>query len=70
VRISNSRWVHIDVDRIEQETDAAFLLDIDGEEIWVPKSQVADARDYVKGDENVSMSITEWIARQKGLEGE
>jgi hypothetical protein len=62
-----SSWVHIDVDRVVRETDAAFLFDIDGEEVWVPKSQIADADDYGAGDENVSVSVTAFIAREKGL---
>lgn len=62
-----SSWVHIDVDRIVRETDAAFLFEIDGEEVWVPKSQVSDPDDYEAGDENVSVSVTAFIAREKGL---
>jgi hypothetical protein len=42
-----SDWVHVDVVRIVRETDSAFLVEIDGmEDVWLPKSQVADAGDY------------------------
>jgi hypothetical protein len=63
-----SRYIHLDVERIVRETDKAFLLLLeDGEEVWIPKNQVADADDYAEGDENCSISVTEWIANQKGL---
>jgi len=62
-----SRYIHVEVDRIIRETDKAFLVEIDGEEHWLPKSQVADADDYDAGDEGCTMSITEFIANEKGL---
>ncbi len=66
--MSASNWVHINVERVVKETDAAFLLRLDdGEEHWIPISQISDPEDYQEGDENVSMSITEWIAEQKGI---
>lgn len=65
--MSASGYVHVDVDRIERETDKAFLVLIDGEETWIPKSQIADADDYNAGDEDLTLSITEWIANEKGL---
>ena len=66
--MSASRYVHIEVAEIKRETDAAFLCELeDGEEIWLPKSQIADSEDYNQGDKDFTMSITEWIANQKGL---
>ena len=68
--MSQSGYAHIEVDEIKRETDGAFLFVIDGEEKWVPKSQVADPDDYERGDENCSVSITEWFANKEGIEGE
>ena len=65
-----SIWVHVEVEKIVRETDSAFLLQIDGETHWVPKSQIADFETYEEGDEDVTVSITEWIAQEKGLKGE
>lgn len=62
-----SSWVHVEVERIVRETDLAFLCLIDGEEYWLPKSQVSDPDDYEEGDENCEMSISEFIAHEKGL---
>jgi len=56
--------------RIEKETEKAFLVVVDGEKIWLPKSQVvADESDPLEeGSEEVDIAITEWIAREKGLD--
>lgn len=65
-------YVHINVKRIKKKTDKAFLLLLEnGEEHWIPFSQIADdADDYNEGDRDCSMSITDWIAQQKGIEEE
>ena len=65
--MSASNWVHLDVDEILRETPAAFMVLIDDEQIWLPKSQIADADDYEEGDVDLVISITEWIANEKGL---
>lgn len=64
-----SNWIHIDVEEIRKETDRAFLLILDDfpDGVWLPKNQVSDPQDYHEGDCEVSMSITEWIAEQKGI---
>lgn len=67
--MSQSGYVHLDVEKVVRQTDSAFLLVIDGEDYWIPKSQIADPETYEPGDENVTVSVTEWIAKQKGLEG-
>jgi len=66
--MSQSGYVHIDVERIVRETDKAFQVLLEGGElVWLPKSQIADADAYEVGDEDASMSITEYIAREKGI---
>lgn len=65
-----SNWVHVSVDLIKKETDAAFLVVIDGDEHWIPKSQMSDPSDYSEDDEDVTISITQFIAKEKGLEGD
>ena len=62
-----SNYVNIDVDRILKVTDKALLVRIGEEEHWLPLSQIADADDYEEGDVDLTLSITEWIAEQKGL---
>lgn len=65
-----SGWVHLDVDEIVAETPDALLIrfeDGDREE-WIPKRQIADADQYSQGDQNFTVSITEWIANKKDIE--
>ena len=66
--MSASNWVHLEVAKIERETDAAFLLTLeDGEQVWIPKSQISDPEELKAGDEDLTVSVSEWIAEQKGL---
>lgn len=49
---------------IVQETEDAILLVVDGDEYWLPKSQIA--YDGERGDV-VVVSIPDWLASEKGL---
>lgn len=50
------------------ETDLAILVDIEGEEFWIPKSQVHDDSEvYQEGDEGL-LVISKWIAEKEGIE--
>lgn len=62
-------FVHVDFDSVKAVTERAILFVIEGEEVWIPLSQIAEAdRDqYEGGDGEGSVSITDWIANQKGL---
>ena len=70
--MSNSNYIHLDGVAIIRETDKAFLIrlaDADGgEELWIPRSQVADADGYSEGDEDCNVSVSEWWAKQNGIE--
>ena len=68
--MSASGYVHLDPCDILKVTDNAILVLYDGEKHWLPKSQVADPDTYDAGDEEVTVSISDWLARQKGIEGE
>lgn len=49
------------------ETDEAILVEIDGDQHWIPQSQVNDDSEvWSKGDEG-TLIITRWIAEKKGL---
>lgn len=63
-----SNWFHLDFQEIERETDKAFCVILeDGEQIWLPKSQVSDSEAYQAGDKDGIISISEWFARKEGL---
>ena len=51
-------------------TDLAILVEIDGEEVWLPLSELGDdsdlGEDSERGDEG-SVFVPEWLATAKGL---
>jgi len=49
-------------------TDKAILLDISGHgQEWIPISQIMDGDDSPAKGEEIELTITTWIAEQKGL---
>lgn len=60
--------VYLDECTCLKETDKALLIEYEGEEIWIPKSQIVygDSEISSEGDEGV-LAITQWIADEKGL---
>jgi len=65
-----SNYVHLDDCRIVRVTDKAVLIEYEHVQHWIPVSQLADQEGHTHeaGDENVTVSITEWIANEKGIE--
>lgn len=47
-----------------RESDLAVLFDIEGEEVWVPKSLMEDWPDE---DDEGEIEIPEWFAIKEGL---
>lgn len=47
------------------ETDNAVLIEIDGEDVWIPLSQVESM--HFDSRSNGSIVVSDWIAKQKGL---
>lgn len=68
--MSASGYVHLEDCKVVRTTDAALLVDFGEDRYWLPKSQVADPETFKAGDGPVTISITEWIANQKGIEVE
>lgn len=46
------------------ETEEAVLMDIEGEEVWIPKSQLLE---WPMIDDEGEVEMYEWIAIEKGL---
>ena len=67
--MSASHWVHLDVERVKRETDNALLVVlVNGDEHWIPKSQIDDSDNYGAGDTNCTISIPRWLAVEKDIE--
>lgn len=61
-----------EVEAVEAETDKAILVEIEGEKMWVPKSQIDDDSEvYSKksGEGGGTLIVSEWWAKKNGLEG-
>ena len=58
----DSDVVDIHYDKIVGQSDAAILVEVEEEEIWIPKSQIndVDLKKHV-------LTIKEWIAIEKDL---
>lgn len=48
-----------------RETDSAILINIHGEDLWIPLSQVKEI--HRGKDGNNTLVITSWIAKKKNL---
>jgi len=52
---------------VVRETDAAILCDIDGDEVWIPKSQIHDDSEVYEMSTSGTLIIPEWLAVEKEL---
>jgi hypothetical protein len=59
---NDEETVEIYYDKMGKKTDLAQLFIIDGENYWIPISQIEDT-----DIENKTVYLTGWIAREKGL---
>jgi hypothetical protein len=48
-------------------TDSALLVEIEGEELWIPFSQIHPDSEVDDPDQMGILVISNWIAEQKGL---
>lgn len=50
-----------------RETEKALLVEIEGEEFWLPKSQIDDDSEVYKEDTEGTLVIPMWLAEKMGL---
>ena len=62
------RWVEISGVEVMHETDKALLCEIQGEEVWIPKSQLGDESEVKQGGDSGTLVVTRWLAEQKDSE--
>jgi len=48
------------------ETAKAILCVIEGEEVWVPKSQVHEDSEVFERNHEGTLAVKEWFARKEG----
>lgn len=52
----------IEYDELIRSTEKAYLLIIEGDPYWIPKSQVEEL-----DKDNMTITIPEWLTKEKGL---
>lgn len=50
-----------------KETERALLVEVEGEEVWLPKSQIDDDSEVYKEDTEGTLVIPLWLAEKHGL---
>lgn len=67
-----ARYVDVQVDLVVKESDSelAYLFEVDGESVWVPKSQLEKPDDILPGQQNIVVSMKKWLADEKGFDYE
>ena len=60
-----SERVEIDVDRIRTTQKAMLVMDADDKEFWLPLSQI-EILEANLHNEQIKLSIPEWLAIEKG----
>jgi len=58
------------VGKYVHHTEKALLVDIDGQEMWIPFSQIYEhdaTLDYIQKHTKINLVISSWIAEQKDL---
>lgn len=64
--MSEDLWRH--PARVVHNTDNALLVDIEGDEYWIPKSQIHDDSEVWKKGQEGDLVIHYWYARKLGFE--
>ena len=65
--IQQGTRVYIDDVTCKRDTLKAILVDIDGEDHWIPVSQLDDETQVSAAGDCGLLVISTWIAKQRGL---
>ncbi len=65
--MSRDNEVQIEDAECVRETDKALLVQVDGLEVWIPKSQLRDGTELKERGDVGLLVIPEWLAEEKGL---
>lgn len=59
---NQDKLVEVFYSKVVKLSDKAILLIIDDEEVWLPRSQITEMTEE-------TVTVTKWIADEKGLDG-
>lgn len=52
---------------VVRETELAILVEFGGREEWIPQSQIDDDSEVWADGDSGTLTVSQWIAEQKGL---
>jgi hypothetical protein len=63
------KWepITLHVDFVEKATERALLVEIKGENYWIPKSQMKDGTEIEDEGDEGALVIPRWLAEEKEL---
>jgi len=65
---AGERYEYVEVEDVIRSTDKALLVKIDGDEYWLPKSQVLNADEVDPGVFGTQeLEISRWWLKEQGL---
>lgn len=59
--------VRLDDVNVIRATEKAILVEVGGEEMWVPQSQIDDDSEVWEERQEGTLIVSEWWAERKGL---
>lgn len=63
----SDRWVEFDDVTVKVDTPKALLCIIEGDEVWIPLSQISEDSEVYRYGSSGKLIVSRWIADQKGL---
>lgn len=57
----------VEVERVVRATAKALLVEVEGEEVWIPRSQIHDDSEVWDEGHEGTLVIPLWLAAEKGL---
>lgn len=67
LKMSMSNWVTLENCNIRKITEKAILIEWKDGDYWIPKSCIEDPDRLEVGDDNITVLITETIAKAKNI---
>lgn len=68
--MGQTQYVHLEGCFVQRTTEKALLVQYNGESYWLPRAAVSNGGNFDAGDRNVTISIPERLAEEKGIEVE
>ena len=65
--ISRDECVSVEVERVKCATDKALCVVVEGEEVWIPRSQIHDDSEVWDEGHEGTLVVPLWLAEAKGI---